>query len=245
MNNIQFFQIISKPKTIFSFSAPPQNTADAAREDTSQQSGLATVESEYDTASDSPSDGEEEYDEQDEESGESGESGDEEEEEEEELGSETDGGGSDDDVIEVLDYERQSGDGQEQEADAKKKVDDDEDRSNPQYIPKKGTFYEHDDRTLEDEEDGKELDDENAKNDDASVGGVGGGGSGDGRKGVEKSMASKTMKKWQASADRWTHDRFDESEQAPKSRAELVSAYGYDIRSEDGPPRARRRRRYA
>lgn len=219
------------------------NTADAAREDTSQQSGLATVESEYDTASDSPSDGEEEYDEQDEESGESGESGDE-EEEEEELGSETDGGGSDDDVIEVLDYERQSGDGQEQEADAKKKVDDDEDRSNPQYIPKKGTFYEHDDRTLEDEENGKDVDDENAKNDDQSVGG-GGGGSGDGRKGVEKSMASKTMKKWQASADRWTHDRFDESEQAPKSRAELVSAYGYDIRSEDGPPRARRRRRYA
>lgn len=32
----------------------------------------------------------------------------------------------------------------------KKKVDDDEDRSNPQYIPKRGTFYEHDDRTLED-----------------------------------------------------------------------------------------------
>lgn len=219
------------------------NTADAAREDTSQQSGLATVESEYDTASDSPSDGEEEYDEQDEESGESGESG-EEEEDEEDLGSDTDGGGSDDDVIEVLDYERQSGDGQEQEADAKKKVDDDEDRSNPQYIPKKGTFYEHDDRTLEDEEDGKDEDDENAKNDDPSVGG-GGGGSGEGRKGVEKSMASKTMKKWQASADRWTHDRFDESEQAPKSRAELVSAYGYDIRSEDGPPRARRRRRYA
>lgn len=215
------------------------NTADAAREDTSQQSGLATVESEYDTASDSPSDGEEEYDDQEEESGESGESG-EEEEEEEDLATDTDG--SDDDVIEVLDYERQSGDGQEQEADAKKKVDDDEDRSNPQYIPKKGTFYEHDDRTLEDEEDGKEGDEEGAKNDD-SLGG-GGGGSGE-RKGVEKSMASKTMKKWQASADRWTHDRFDESEQAPKSRAELVSAYGYDIRSEDGPPRARRRRRYA
>lgn len=90
------------------------NTADAAREDTSQQSGLATVESEYDTASDSPSDGEEEYDDQEEddgeESGESGESGEEEEEdEEEELGSETDGG-SDDDVIEV-----HLGDGQEQE----------------------------------------------------------------------------------------------------------------------------------
>lgn len=45
-------------------------------------------------------------------------------------------------------------------------------------------------------------------------------------------------------ADRWTHDRFNEYEQAPKSRAELVSAYGYDIRSEDGPPRPRRQRRY-
>lgn len=31
----------------------------------------------------------------------------------------------------------------------KKQVDDDEDRSNPQYIPKRGTFYEHDDRTAE------------------------------------------------------------------------------------------------
>jgi protein CASC3 len=28
-----------------------------------------------------------------------------------------------------------------------KKLDDDEDRRNPQYIPKRGTFYEHDDRT--------------------------------------------------------------------------------------------------
>ena len=39
--------------------------------------------------------------------------------------------------------ERGAGDGQE-EKDAK--VDDDEDRRNPQYIPKKGMFYEHDDR---------------------------------------------------------------------------------------------------
>jgi len=50
----------------------------------------------------------------------------------------------------VANAERQSGDGQEQDSDQKKKVDDDEDRSNPQYIPKKGTFYEHDDRTAED-----------------------------------------------------------------------------------------------
>jgi protein CASC3 len=28
-----------------------------------------------------------------------------------------------------------------------KELDDDEDRKNPQFIPKKGYFYEHDDRT--------------------------------------------------------------------------------------------------
>ncbi|GBP09922.1 Protein CASC3 [Eumeta japonica] len=53
------------------------------------------------------------------------------------------------------------------------------------------------------------------------------------------SAASKTMKKWQpaSAVDRWSHDRFDPSEQAPKSRAELVNAYGYDIRTEDAPQR--------
>ena len=43
---------------------------------------------------------------------------------------------------EGLTEERAPGDGQEEN----KKVDDDEDRRNPQYIPKKGMFYEHDDR---------------------------------------------------------------------------------------------------
>lgn len=54
----------------------------------------------------------------------------------------------------------------------------------------------------------------------------------------------KPSKKTNVASDRWSHDRYDESEQAPKSRAELVNSYGYDIRNEDGPPRARRRRRY-
>lgn len=44
--------------------------------------------------------------------------------------------------------EREEGDGQESAP--QKKVDDDEDKKNPQYIPKRGTFYEHDDRTAED-----------------------------------------------------------------------------------------------
>lgn len=43
--------------------------------------------------------------------------------------------------------EREEGDGQESVP--IKKVDDDEDKKNPQYIPKRGTFYEHDDRTLD------------------------------------------------------------------------------------------------
>lgn len=34
------------------------------------------------------------------------------------------------------------------EAVAQKELDDDEDRRNPQYIPKRGFFYEHDDRTV-------------------------------------------------------------------------------------------------
>lgn len=54
-------------------------------------------------------------------------------------------------------------------------------------------------------------------------------------------VQKKTGKK---SSDRWAHDFFDESEQAPKSRSELVNSYGYDIRNEDGPPKTRRNRRY-
>lgn len=50
----------------------------------------------------------------------------------------------------ILDLERQRGDGEEEQNEDSKKVDDDEDRSNPQYIPKRGVFYEHDDRTADD-----------------------------------------------------------------------------------------------
>ncbi|KAG5861180.1 hypothetical protein JTB14_010346 [Gonioctena quinquepunctata] len=48
-----------------------------------------------------------------------------------------------------LTLEREEGDGQESVP--TRKVDDDEDKKNPQYIPKRGNFYEHDDRTAEDE----------------------------------------------------------------------------------------------
>jgi len=50
----------------------------------------------------------------------------------------------------IVEDEREDGDGQESLPAREKKLDDDEDRRNPQYIPKKGTFYEHDDRTADD-----------------------------------------------------------------------------------------------
>lgn len=48
----------------------------------------------------------------------------------------------------------EEGDDEEEEGSSvppvkEKKLDDDEDRRNPQYIPKRGTFYEHDDRTAD------------------------------------------------------------------------------------------------
>ena len=46
-----------------------------------------------------------------------------------------------------MEGEREEGDGEESESAAgAKPLDDDEDRRNPQYIPKRGGFYEHDDR---------------------------------------------------------------------------------------------------
>lgn len=91
-------------------------------------------ESEYDTASDSPSDDDDDL--------QSGEYDDDihssEDDDEDDLHSDA---GEEQEGEEAADGEGEDGE--------KKKVDDDEDRSNPQYIPKKGTFYEHDDRTAE------------------------------------------------------------------------------------------------
>ncbi|XP_076174148.1 CASC3 exon junction complex subunit isoform X2 [Ptiloglossa arizonensis] len=112
---------------------------------------------------------------------------------------------------------RESGDGQEEEK-PQKKLDDDEDRRNPQYIPKRGTFYEHDDRTAD------EVTDNNAE--------------------PQNERETKEKKVWKDKEDRWDHDRYNDEEQAPKSHEELIAVYGYDIRNEEGPPRARRRRRY-
>ncbi|ALC47476.1 btz [Drosophila busckii] len=191
--------------------------------------------SEYDTASDL--EGGEDYD--DDESG----SGSEDETETESDDEEEDGVGSSGTV---------SGNGMERgvaDSEAQKKVD--EDRSNPQYIPKRGTFYEHDDRTAEEGGAGPEAGTESSQinvepNGGDAPNGVLNIGAATVGQSPTISHASKTMKKWQAASggDRWSHDRFEANEQAPKSRAELLQTYGYDIRNEDAAPRARRRRRY-
>ncbi|XP_077259839.1 CASC3 exon junction complex subunit isoform X1 [Temnothorax americanus] len=114
--------------------------------------------------------------------------------------------------------QRESGDGQEEEK-PQKKLDDDEDRRNPQYIPKRGTFYEHDDRTTDEVPESTTEQQTNVKE-------------------------TKEKKVWKDKEDRWDHDRYNDEEQAPKRSEELIATYGYDIRNEEGPPRARRRRRY-
>ena len=102
------------------------------------------------------------------------------------------------------DEERGAGDGQEQKDE---KVDDDEDRRNPQYIPKKGMFYEHDDRIDSGDEESKEGAEKTETETDKP-------------RRVPRSEAT----------EKWGHDKFLERDQIPKSKEELVSTYGYDIR---------------
>ncbi|SPP80720.1 blast:Protein CASC3 [Drosophila guanche] len=195
--------------------------------------------SEYDTASDL--EGGEDYDDDDDD-----ESGSEEESEtdEDDVGSETT---EDDRHSGTVSGNDNCQDRSVADSEAQKKVD--EDRSNPQYIPKRGTFYEHDDRTAE-TEGGLVPETENSSQSvpesNGDVNGVSASGATPSGQPPAISLASKTMRQWQPASggDRWSHDKFELHEQAPKSRTELLQSYGYDIRNEDAPPRARRRRRY-
>ncbi|KAL3220845.1 hypothetical protein MRX96_005282 [Rhipicephalus microplus] len=102
-----------------------------------------------------------------------------------------------------------------------KVLDFDEEKRYPQYIPKKGAFYQHDDRVVGDE-DSSEVPEEKTEDDKGSC---------------------RPKKLWHEECV-WEHDMYREEEQGPKSSEELVRIYGYDIRSEPMPPRARRWRRY-
>ncbi|KAI8432917.1 hypothetical protein MSG28_013827 [Choristoneura fumiferana] len=132
------------------------------------------------------------------------------------------------------DYDSQGSDSEHSDQDpesqeTERRVDDDEDRSNPQYIPKRGTFYEHDDRTAASGEESANTTSETAS---------------EKKEGSEPGTERRRPPRKSEVIDRWSHDKYNETEQVPKSRDELVSIYGYDIRNEDAPPHARRNRRY-
>ncbi|XP_064074954.1 protein CASC3-like isoform X3 [Vanessa tameamea] len=132
------------------------------------------------------------------------------------------------------DYDSQGSDSEHSDGDPDKqeterRVDDDEDRSNPQYIPKRGTFYEHDDRTAASGEESTNTTTETAS---------------EKKEGSEAPPERRRPPRKSETLNKWSHDKFNENEQMPKSRDELVSIYGYDIRNEDAPPHARRNRRY-
>ncbi|CAL1548957.1 unnamed protein product, partial [Lymnaea stagnalis] len=127
---------------------------------------------------------------------------------ESESGSETETeGGEGYSDEEGLEEERQSGDGEEQPN--SDKPDDDEDKKNPAYVPRKGAFYEHDFRQGD-----------------------------EGPEGVEEKDDSKPKKKLWQDEGKWSHDRYSDDLQAPKSREELIATNGYDIRAADKPPEA-------
>lgn len=155
---------------------------------------------------------------------------------------------------------REQGDGEES-ADAAqpdKPLDDDEDKRNPQYIPKRGAFYEHDDRLGPEEiaaaEEAERKEAEEAKEEGEEKTVV------EPVEGVPEVLSldvdaprkasstdaepGKKSKKLWVDDGKWGHDMFKEDDQKPKSKDELVVLYGYDIRNEDSAPKARRRRRY-
>ncbi|KAK8782074.1 hypothetical protein V5799_016584 [Amblyomma americanum] len=97
----------------------------------------------------------------------------------------------------------------------------DEDKSNPQCTTKKGAFHQHDDR-LVGHGDESEIPEERNQDD----------------------KGSRRQNKLCRDEGVWSHDMYREEEQGPKTSEELVSIYGYDIRTETMPPRAQSRRLY-
>uniref|UniRef100_A0A1I8IH21 Btz domain-containing protein n=1 Tax=Macrostomum lignano TaxID=282301 RepID=A0A1I8IH21_9PLAT len=79
-----------------------------------------------------------------------------------------------------------------------------EDESDPAFVPRRGNFYMHDLR----EEGSVDT--------------------------AEASKQPRQAKRGPDAVDKWRHDRFDQYLQSPKTPAELVKRYGFDIRHADG-----------
>ncbi|ESN91827.1 hypothetical protein HELRODRAFT_165909 [Helobdella robusta] len=121
----------------------------------------------------------------------------------------------DDEPLE-LNGKRYCGDGEEQPTNSEAK-DDDEDRKNPAYVPRKGAFFEHDLRRGGEEEIVHKKTENNSKTK------------------FKSRSASRTsrLSAWNGEQGKWEHDRFDEKSQRPKSVHELVTIYGFNIRKNE------------
>lgn len=129
-------------------------------------------------------------------------------------------------------------------------------KRNPQYIPKKGHFYEHDDRNGEQRS--LDTEEENILNADVCDEGssmklhsdeiISNNGDNDKSVNMQKESSSidpqerkfSSKKPLWESTDKWQHDLFDSDEQKPKATEELVEYYGFNIRSEESAPRWQR-----
>lgn len=113
-------------------------------------------------------------------------------------------------------------------------------RKDPANIPRKGYFFEHDDREDEKDQTKQENPTEPVKNPQPRqdrpkpqnqrkpIGKK----AAQTRQTRHNSNQNENLEREEESKDRWAHDRFDLTQQQPKSKTELVKRYGYDIREE-------------
>merc|ERR1712131_369428 len=124
----------------------------------------------------------------------------------------------DEDVEEDL---QASQDGEEEgeegdEADDAENANEDEDERHPAYIPRKGLFFLHDDRIDNDYPEGvtgPKMDFEVEEMD------------------PEEERAMRAARKAERMIEKWSHDKYDDDLQLPRTQQELVDRYGFDIRA--------------
>ncbi len=117
-------------------------------------------------------------------------------------------------VVENLESNKEECDSLKKEEENKKEI---KNRKDPAAIPKKGYFFEHDDRESE-----KKV---------ATISSL------NATEFSSKKIPNRNNRKNKKSTNeiietdnRWLHDRFDLNDQRPKTRQELIKRYGYDIR---------------
>merc|ERR1712131_400075 len=151
----------------------------------------------------------------------------------------------DEDVEEDL---QASQDGEEEgeegdEADDAENANEDEDERHPAYIPRKGLFFLHDDRIdndypegvtgpkmdLEVEQEEKEEDEERVEKESEPEETLQP--AEDEEMDPEEERAMRAARKAERMIEKWSHDKYDDDLQLPRTQQELVDRYGFDIRA--------------